>query len=205
MNESVIPIKRNSGHPVDRRNYMPVAEHTLMLPSKLDASKEIDNYLESISLHADAKGLWMGYPNLKQSLELLSEWVSADWPSQDSPTQPAIFGALARAIGAVKEGLERKESDRRFMIANFHNGLTSIAKDISGFHAWGCTAQKAADQWEPFSQPFHTWCETGHFEKILFVRVQNVNEFDLDGLIWKMRSRIAPMHDIGVMHRYGSR
>lgn len=186
-------------------SYLPEAVRVLDLPSTRDGQAEIDRALEQMFLDADARGLWMGYPNLRHSVELLTQWVGIDWPSVAKPSQPALAGAVAAAIMAVKSGLERQESDRRFVIANFHLGLATIANDLSGICAWGCTKQKVMQQWEPFVEPFPKWCASGRFDRVLFSNEPNVNETSHDGLIWKMRGSIAPMHDLGVIHRYSSR
>lgn len=205
MNESIIPLSRVRNVQVDRRACLPESAFVLALPSKRIADEMTMSFLKDAGLDADARGLWIGYPNLKHSVDSLINWVGADWPSLQVPTEPALPRAIALAISTVKAGLARQEIQRRFVIANFHNGLSSIAKDLSGYCAWGCTSQKTVEQWEPFVQPFHTWCEAGSFDKVLFSRVEKANEIDPDGLIWKMRSSIAPLNDVGVIHRYGPR
>lgn len=205
MNHSVVPIRCSGKVDVASTTYLPESEHTLVLPSVRKVEEELRAHLNRVNLDADAMSLWIGYPNLAQSVGALGDWVGADWPSQEFPGQRALFVSVTRAISCVKEGLAREEYDRRLVIANFHNGLMDIAKDLAGYCAWGCTSQKTVEQWEPFALPFHTWCDTGRFDKVLFSRVEKINEFDQEGLIWKMRSCIAPIYDIGVSHRYGAR
>lgn len=205
MPETVVQIHAKNEAFAIRKQYLPDSSKTMGLPSLRKPHDEIATYLESIGLQADAKGLWIGYPGLKQSVERLITWVGIDWPSAERPSEPALFEAIERAVRLTKEGLARQETDRRFVIANFHNGLAHIARDIAGYVAWGCTSQKAIEQWEPFLMPFQTWCDESRFEKIIFTRVDSMNEIDMDGLLWKMRSTIASVHDVGVIHRYGAR
>lgn len=205
MPESVSKLRHIGCAPVDKTIYLPESSHSFGVPSRRKAKEEINDFLQRIHLDGDAHGIWIGYPNLQQAVESLIDWVGVDWPSKADPKQPALFGAIACAISTVKDGLDRQESARRDVISNFHTGLTRLVKDIAGYCAWGCTTQKAVEQWEPFAQPFHIWCESGRFDKVLFTDVEKINQIDHDGLTWKMRSNIAPTYDIGVMHRHGSR
>jgi len=205
MLETVVKINAKNDAFAKQKQYLPDSSKTMDLPSLRNPHDEIFAYLESKGLQADAKALWIGYPGLKQSVEQLVAWVGIDWPSEKNPSVPAIVEAIERAVRSTKEGLERQETDRRFVIANFHNGLSHIARDIAGFVAWGCSSQKAIEQWEPFLMPFQVWCDASRFEKIIFKRVDSMNDIDMNGLLWKMRSTIASVHDVGVIHRYGAR
>lgn len=205
MPETVVQIHAKNDAFASRKHYLPDSSKTIDLPNLRKPHDEISAYLESMGLQADAKALWIGYPGLKQSVERLVAWVGIEWPSEKNPLLPAIFEAIELAVRSTKEGLERQETDRRFVIANFHNGLAHFARDIAGYVAWGCSSQKAIEQWEPFLIPFQVWCDTSRFDKIIFKRVDSMNEIDMDGLLWKMRSTIASVHDVGVIHRYGAR
>lgn len=205
MNEKVVPLHTRPAGQRDAHSSLPAAAHSLNLPSLRHAHQEIKTHLSDLGLTADAMGLWLGYPNLKASVEQLLTWVSIDWPSLTNPGNSAVQEAVGKAIMSVKEGLDRQETDKRFVIANFHNGLSTIANDLAEYQAWGCIAGKAVAQWEPFDAKFVQWCETGKFETVVFSRVDKCNQIDRDGLAWKMLSNIAPVKDVGVMHRYGGR
>lgn len=205
MHASVTRIFPMGNAMQDSSSYLPDAVQVLDLPSTRNSLTEIDRALDQLCLESDARGLWMGYPNLRHSVDLLMQWVGIEWPSVAKPSQPALVSAIAAAIMSVKNGLERQESDRRFVISNFHLGLATIATDLTGFCAWGCTKQKVMQQWEPFVEPFPKWCASGRFDRVLFSIEPNVNETSHDGLIWKMRGAIAPMHDLGIIHRYSAR
>jgi hypothetical protein len=205
MNTTVLSIRRDTVAPGPRKHSLPAAKHTIKLPLKGDDERVLTAHLNEYGLLADANGIWIGYANLQRAAMELLRYVGTQWPAHDEPNESAVARAIANAIGEVKAGLERKETDRRYVIVNFHKGLAVAAKDLGHFKAWGCTAQRVLAQWTPFEQPFSEWCAKGEFDRVLFAEVDPVNRIDPDGLLLRMRSAIAPINDLGVIHRYEPR
>lgn len=206
MTKTVTPIFGNLTPTIERERYLPEVAHLIdaTIPQE-DAAAALESHLSAAGLDRDASSIWIGYPSLHQAAGSLLMWIGSRWPSTEDTTKSAAYEAIDRALTAVKDGLGRRESDRRLVIANFHNGLAAIAADISAFEAWGCLASRAVQQWIPFAQPFEKWIEEGKFDRVIFARRNDVNQNDKDGLIWKMRSSVAPVRDVGLMHRYGAR
>lgn len=190
----------------DGGRFMPAYRHSFNLPLPPSSVEvELAAYLKEVGLEPDARALWMGYPNLKSTSMALLSWVGKEWPSLDNPKESSAFNAIASAILEVKAGLEAGETDRRFVVARFHNGLTSIAADICAYTAWGCKGTKAIDQWTPFHERFDNWMNNGDYDKVIFAMKREANDMDRLGLVWKMRAHIAPLHDVGVIHKFGER
>lgn len=206
MNQTVTPIF--GGKPlikVDRERFIPDFTHSYPLPLTYGNLDGLEAYLAKQGMDQDARALWVGYPNLYQAVTLLLEWVTTIWPSKEVAEVPAVYAAVEKAILQVRNGLARNDNDRRFVIANFHNGLASIAHDINASVAWGCQGRKAVSKWVPFVDKFPAWAEGHGFDKIIFSPRENLATEDHYGLVWKMRGHIAPTRDIGVIHRYGER
>jgi hypothetical protein len=189
----------------ERERFTPDFEHAVNLPLCEADAPDLLKYLEERGLDRDARGLWVGYSNLQQAVTRLQQWIGPHWPSQEDENDPAVFRAVVRGINSVKEGLLRGESDRRYVIANFHSGLAKIAADLTGFTAWGCSGSKASNQFQPFDIKFSDWADAGKFDKVIFSPRSAVASDEICGTIWKMRAFIAPVRDIGVVHKYSER
>lgn len=196
---------RGNQRMTERERFTPDFEHSVSLPLCEADAPDLSTYLEERGLDRDARGLWIGYANLQQAAQRLQHWIGPHWPSQEDEKDPAVFRAIVKAINDVKAGLLRGESDRRYVIANFHSGLAKIASDLTGFTAWGCTGSKASNQLQPFDIKFADWAEAGKFDKIIFSPRSAVSSDELCGTVWKMRAFIAPVRDIGVIHKYSER
>lgn len=174
------------------------------IPSPVDKSNEelLYQYLEKEGLDKDAKGLWIGYPNLrKASLNLIS-WVGVQWPDIDHVESSAAFVAVKRAIHEVKNGLTRDEADKRLVIANFYTGLASITQSIAAYQLVGQT-ETCNLNWNYFDKKTDVWLKS---EKIIgyeFVRIVGDQPMNTDGLKWKIRSSIASLGDMNIIHRFG--
>jgi len=189
----------------ERDRFMPEFKLSLAVPLEQHNGPSLADHLERVGLGRDARNLWVGYPNLQQSIFKLLEWIGPQWPSQNDAAIPAVFYAAEQAILAVKGGIEREESDRRYVIANFHNGLASLAAELESFAAWGCTEMRAIAQFRPFEERFDAWCESGGFDRVIFSPKNGNQSTEHVGLIWKMRACVSPNRDIGLIHKYGER
>lgn len=189
----------------ERERYMPEFTHALALPLSTNVAPSLEDYLERIGLGRDARNLWVGYPNLQQSVTKLMHWIGPLWPSQHDGEIPAVFYAVEQAVVAVRAGIERDESDRRFVVANFHNGLAKLADELQSFAVWGCAGAKAVAQFVPFEERLDVWSEGGQFDRIIFSPKRGTQTSEHIGLVWKMRACICPNRDIGVIHKYGER
>lgn len=205
MPEKVTPLFGNSAHVVTEGRFLPDYSRQILLPQGLEKAPTLEEVLEEEGLDKDARSLWVGYPNLKLAVMKLHEWIGPLWPTVKDPNESAWIAAVKRGIEEVKGGIQRQENDRVWVIANFHNGLASIAADINGYAAWRCRGQKALDKLQPFETTFTEWSQEQGFDKIIFCPQARGPEADQFGVIWKMRAQIAPTRDLGVVHRYSSR
>lgn len=207
MSKKVTPIFGNTTAAVaERERFLPEIAHVIDAARQSeDLNVLLENHFLEAGLDRDAASIWIGYPSLQHAAISLLSWVGHRWPSALDTNRSAAFEAIDRALHSVRQGLDRKEVDRRFVIANFHDGLAAIAADLSAFEAWGCLASRAVQQWVPFSKPFEQWVEEGQFDRVIFSKRDDVCQSDNYGMIWKMRSNVAPVRDVGLTHRYGER
>lgn len=176
--------------------------NTLTLHQDESNEELLQHYLEAEGLDKDARGLWIGYPNLKKASHNLISWIGVQWPDIDNVEVPAAFVAVKRAIHEVKNGLTRDEADKRLVIANFYTGLASITQSIAGYQLVGQT-ELSNLSWTYFEKKTDAWFKA---EKIIgydFLRIAGDQSNNTDGLKWKIRSSIASLGDMNIIHRFG--
>lgn len=180
---------------------IPNVVFTLDLPPG-NGAERIWSHLDDAGAGNDTRNLFLGYPNLRRCMDELLKLVSADWPSREYPRQSALALAIERGVQEVKTGLQRDRMDKRQVIANFHVGLATIAQDLMAYNAIGCFGTKAHYRWDHLRQPFVDWYTEYEYDCVAFSRRSEVSQDDVNGAVWKMRSMIASIADLGIIKRF---
>lgn len=174
--------------------------------SQLGKGPNLMECLESQDLGADARGIWMGYPNLNQSTQSLVHWVGMEWPSrsifhENGEPSSAVAEAVASAIQSVKKALSEGSVDRKLITAAYFEGLNVIAASLCGVTANGFVDNKLVSFWTPMNLPLYEWVERYKLDRLVFNR-RNGSDTERIGQSWIVRARIASAMDVGLMDRH---
>lgn len=206
MSENVTPLFQSA---TPKRPYKrPELHGTLFELSlrQLGNGPKLLERLEAEDLGADARGIWMGYPNLDQSTQALVQWVGMDWPSRayfldNAQPYSAVAEAVASAIRSVKKTLLEGTVDRRLITAAYFEGLNVIAASLCGVTANGFIDNKLVALWPTMELPLNEWVTRHKLDRLVF-NLREASETERIGLSWIIRARIASAMDVGLMDRH---
>lgn len=178
------------------------ADALLAVPFAADSMFDLQVALEEENLQSDVRGLWLGYPNLKEAAEKLLKLLSSRWPSHGQPENSAVVAAIVRGVKRVKEGLGHDENSHNAIVVNFYEGLGTIADDVAGVHAWGYDKSRPVEQYDDSKGAFSVWAHGNSFTEIRFFFRSNTSRKDVDGTRWKLLCAVAPTRDVGIVSRF---
>jgi hypothetical protein len=180
-------------------------EAMVVEPLSIYDESELIKYLKTKGLDADARGIFLTYSNLSQAVISMADMVGTSWPSLSDQCNSAIFSAVEKAVLEVKAGLKRREDDHRYVVINFLKGLMTIIDDLVAFNAVGMKNGHQTCQWMPLSQSITSWYASSNLDSIKYTIRDSVNQVEVKGLVWKLRSVVSTVHDLGLIHLYGDR
>lgn len=176
--------------------------HTISMPMSDPGMARLQQAIERAGLAYDARAIWMGYPNMEQATIRLMKLYSADWPSRRDATSSAVIEAVLAAIRNVKTGWDRDERTRDLTVANFLDGIGSIADDVAGVCAWGYEKDKPIEQYASEKGSFLEWTQASSFTEVRFYFAEEQSQREIDGTRWKLLCAVASTKDVGIVHRY---
>lgn len=174
---------------------------SIKVPGELDDPNALQHVLEVENLLAASRAVWMGFPSLRDAADKLIEKFTTAWPSLNGET-PASVKAVVMAIRSVESGLQRGESSREFVVANFLKGLGTVADDVVHIHAWGMNSNRSVEVWASGGRSFSEWAADGRFDEIRFFKRSSVPQNEIEGTRWKIMCDVASARDIGAMTRF---
>lgn len=178
------------------------ALHRVCMPAAVSGPARLQFALEQQSLAYDARAIWIGYPNLQRAALALVEQLSADWPCHDQPDASAVIRAVLHAIREVRHGMERDESGRDQITANFLQGLASAAADTAGTVAWGFRGPRPVEAFEVWSGSFERWCRDCALTDVRFYRSSGSSACETEGTRLKLLCAVASARDVGIASRW---
>ncbi|MDO9099803.1 MAG: hypothetical protein Q7V53_03530 [Caldisericota bacterium] len=173
----------------------------LNLPLSACGSKRLDEVINKAGLAYDARAIWLGYPNLRKAAERLVEMLTSEWPSLSLATDSAAIQAVLTGIVRVKEGFAQHEDTREMIVANFLQGLATVADDITGVTAWGYQQERAMEQFDSTAVSFDTWIRDSDFTEIRFYSAEKLSSNEIEGTRLKILCSVASAKDVGVATR----
>lgn len=174
---------------------------SLLTPIKFDDQLAMVSAVSKANRLADLRGIWIAYPNLKEATERLLELISTVWPGKGGNVS-ALSEAVLRSIERVQRGMERGETTRDFVVANYLAGLGSIAEDVVALNAWGYVRDTPQEQWRLELSSFSRWANGTGFSEIRFLKRTHANPSEVEGTRLKILCSIASAKDVGIVSRY---
>lgn len=179
-----------------------LALHSVCLPSAIAGDARLEAALEQHALAYDARAIWIAYPNLQRAAFGLVDQLSADWPCRGRPDASAAIQAVFNAIREVRQGMERQESGRDQITANFLQGLASAAADTAGTVAWGFHGPRPVEPFELWSGSFERWCRDSALTDVRFYRSGGPSSCETEGTRMKLLCAVACARDVGIASRW---
>lgn len=179
-----------------------LAFHSVSVPAAASGPARLQAALEQQFLAYDARAIWIGYPNLQRAALALVEQLSVDWPCRDQPEASASIRAVLHAIQEVRDGMERQESGREQITANFLQGLASAAADTAGTVAWGFRGPKPVEAFAVWSGSFDLWCSDSALTHVQFYRSSGPSSCETEGTRLKLLCAVASARDVGIASRW---
>lgn len=179
-----------------------LAVHSVCVTAAIAGEARLKAALEQHALAYDARAIWIGYPNLQRAAFGLVEQLSADWPCRGQPDASAAIQAVLNAIREVRKGMERQESGRDQITANFLQGLASAAADTAGTVAWGFHGPRPVEPLELWSGSFERWCRDSALTDVRFYRGGGPSSCETEGTRMKLLCAVACARDVGIASRW---
>lgn len=176
--------------------------HRVAVPAAVPGEARLATAIDRQGLAYDARAVWIGYPNLKRAALMLVEQLSPDWPCRGRPNSSAAIRAVLHAIRSVRQGVERSESSRDQITANFLQGLASAAADTAGTIAWGFQQSTPIGPFEVWSGSFDRWCRECALTDVRFYRSDNPSSCEAEGTRLKLLCAVASARDVGIASRW---
>lgn len=161
--------------------------------------------LACTGLYSDIRAIFLAYPNLERSVNLLGEYIGTQWPMESDTEKSAVLTAVETAVSEYKAGIVRGELDDKFTTVNFLNGLLTITQDIVAFNVIGMNGTSDVTIFDPFTMKFSEWVKSPKMNKVVFAKSNLVSRVQYKGMVWKIRTAIASTRDLGWIHLYGDR
>lgn len=206
-NDKVKPLFGSRGMgkdgPAMRGRSLPDAVRQVAVKDLKDDLLVLERYLQEKSLAADARGIWLGYPSLRNAVDRLIGWIGVEWPAYQAPEESAVLQAVAAGVLRFKSGVMRGETDRRLAIANFFRGLTdSVLPALVSYACSGVDGQRVQSRLELFDDEFDEWARSGEFDSVLFSKSGTGDHLHQEGMRLKLWANIATINDLGVLNTY---
>jgi hypothetical protein len=87
-------------------------------------------------------------------------------------------------------------------VANFLQGLSTVADDVAGVIAWGYQKDKAMEQYDSAKGSFAEWSSGGGFTEVRFHFAEDQSTSEVEGTRLKLLCAVASAKDVGIASRY---